>query len=104
MMFERRAQSADAGALEGLTRRVETLEGLCQALAEALEARSAEYEKLRLDHVVLGRRLDEAQGQSNKAVTALFDRIEALRAQLRTVAPSHPPGADVSANPSQKDS
>ncbi len=101
-MFGREPQSAHANALEQLTQRVEALEERCKALAQALEARDADSEKLRLDQVVFGKRLDEAQAQSRKAVAGLFDRFEALRARLRTTGPMPPAAPNVSATPSQR--
>ena len=80
MIFGRGPKSADAAVLE----RLKALETRCQSLSDALEARDVQVEKLRLDQLVLGRRLDEAQVQSGKAVTGLFDRLEALRTRVQT--------------------
>ena len=102
MMFGRQPQSAEADTLGRLIQRVEALEERCRALAQALEARDADSEKLRLDQVVLGKRLDEAQTQSRKAVAGLFDRFETLRARSRTAGPTPPAASDVSATPPRK--
>ena len=86
MIFRRGSGAPDPAVLE----RLKALETQCQALSEALAARDAQLEKLRLDQLVLGRRLEEAEVQSAKAVGGLFDRLEALRSRLKTSGPQPP--------------
>ncbi len=46
---------------------------------QALSQREAEFGRMRDDQRLLGRRLDETETQSGKAMTGLFERIEQLR-------------------------
>ena len=101
-MFGFGSQSAHVEALERLTHRVKALEERCRGLEDALETRNSESEKLRLDQVVLGRRYDDVQAQTQKAVATLFDRFEALRAQLRKTGQTDPSAADVSGTSDDK--
>jgi hypothetical protein len=78
-MFGKKTEEDHQGAFDVLSARVAELEGRCAALSEALAKRDALLEALALEQRVLSRRLDQANSQSEKAVSGLLERVEAVR-------------------------
>lgn len=79
MMFKREPDPSPVDAFERLTRRIEDLEGRCEALAKSLLERDDVVKQLRLDQLVLQKRFDESAVQTAKATRGLLERVEAVR-------------------------
>ncbi len=78
-MFEGKAVQALADRVGQLAADLRAAQARCDQLEAALSQQEADLKRVRADQLLLGRRLDEAETQSGKAMTGLLERIEQLR-------------------------